>query len=172
MLNRVAKFVLTATALAPIAITYAWVALIDDNKTLAVAFLGLAALLVALCVAMLRLIRNEMQPQNFKVNSAEAADRENIAFLLLYIAPLFTSQFEDLNWTVIVPVLVVFGFVVSTGFYYHFNPLLGVLGWHFYRVGTPEGITYVLITRRELRSVRDSFQVVQVTEYIVLDVGD
>ncbi|RWT04598.1 hypothetical protein [Aeromonas caviae] len=55
---------------------------------------------------------------------------------------------------------------------YHFNPLLGLMGWHFYKVSTPEGVTYVLVTKKELRRAQEGLTVVQLTEYIVLDIGD
>jgi hypothetical protein len=46
------------------------------------------------------------------------------------------------------------------------------MGWHFYKVGTPEGVTYVLITRKQLRSATGTIEVGQLTEYIVIDVGE
>lgn len=84
----------------------------------------------------------KFEPLSFKVTSVEAADRENFAFLLLYLMPLFTSPLDAVNWESALPVIIVFGAVVATGYNYHFNPLLGFLGWHFYKVGTPEGVTY------------------------------
>lgn len=92
-----------------------------------------------------------------------------MALLLLYLIPLFTEDFDGLNWHLWIPTLVIFGAVVATGYSYHFNPLLGVLGWHFYKVCTPEGVTYVLITRKQLHDARDTLKVGQLTEYIVLD---
>ena len=68
--------------------------------------------------------------------------------------------------------MIVFVLVVSTGYGYHFNPLLGLLGWHFYKVGTEEGVTYVLITKKELRSAKQCLTVGQLTEYIVIDIEE
>ena len=51
-------------------------------------------------------------------------------------------------------------------------PLLGLMGWHFYKVGTKEGVTYVLITKRQLRSASEVISVGQLTEYIVIELGD
>lgn len=94
-----------------------------------------------------------------------------MGFLLLYLLPLFTAQFATLNWQVWVPTIVIFAAVVATGHNYHFNPLLGLMGWHFYKVGTREGITYVLITKKQLRNTTGSIEVGQLTEYIVIDLG-
>jgi hypothetical protein len=108
---------------------------------------------------------------NFATTTVEAADRENIAFLLLYLLPLFTTDFATLNWDVWIPAVLIFGAVVATGYSYHFNPLLGLMGWHFYKVGTREGVTYVLITKKQLRDAPGALEVGQLTEYIVMDVG-
>jgi len=76
-----------------------------------------------------------------------------------------------LNWQVWVPAIITFAAVVATGYSYHFNPLLGLMGWHFYKVSTKEGVTYVLVTKRQLRNATETIEVGQLTEYIVLDVG-
>jgi hypothetical protein len=89
--------------------------------------------------------------------------------MLVYLLPLFTSDFNSLNWVVWIPAILIIGLLVGTGYSYHFNPILGLLGWHFYRVSTPEGVTYVLLTKKELRAARENLKVGQLTEYIVVD---
>jgi len=59
--------------------------------------------------------------------------------------------------------------IVSTGYNFYFSPLLGLLGWHSYRITDQAGITYVIITKRELRTALQQFEVVQLTEYLLLD---
>jgi len=119
---------------------------------------------------MLRYAKRNLERSKFQSISIEAADRENMGFLLLYLLPLFTSQYDSLNWGIWLPTLVVFALFTATGYSYHFNPLLGMLGWHFYKVGTPEGVTYVLITKKQLRNAASTITVGQLTEYIVIDV--
>ena len=121
---------------------------------------------------MLRYAKMQLEKVKFSATTIEASDRENMAFLLLYLLPLFTAQFAELNWHVWVPAIIIFGAVVATGYSYHFNPLLGLMGWHFYKVGTKEGITYVLITKKQLRNASEEIEVGQLTEYIVIDLED
>ena len=40
-----------------------------------------------------------------------------------------------------------------------------------YLDGTKEGVTYVLITKKQLRNVAETIEVGQLTEYIVMDIG-
>jgi len=172
VLNKFAKVLLTATAIAPVALTYSYVAVTEGRYMSAAALAGVCVGLVALCLWFLQYIRGELEEMQFRVTHVEAADRENIAFLLLYILPLFTAQFDDFNWKVIAPIIFIFAIVVGTGFNYHFNPLLGLMGWHFYKVGTEEGVSYVLITKKEVRNTRKPFKVAMLTEYIVMDIGE
>ncbi|MCX9457685.1 hypothetical protein GOU96_17755 [Vibrio sp. R-1] len=170
MLSWIAKLLLTCTAIAPVGFSYAWIAWFANEKLFAVISIASSLVLVGVCLLVLRYAKNNLESFSFKVSSIEAADRENMSFLLLYILPLFTASFKTLNWVVWAPILVIFALITSTGYSYHFNPLLGIMRWHFYKVGTPEGVTYVLITKKELRRTSDSLVVVQLTEYIVLDI--
>jgi hypothetical protein len=160
---------LTSTALAPVALVYAWVLYSDGDWEVALVLVTSAIALLALMVLLLKFCDKHLERSQFKVTSIEAADREHITFILLYLSPLFTSEFGALNWNVLVPTLLVFVLVISTGYGYHFNPLLGLLGWHFYKVSTAEGVSYVLITKKELRSAKQCLTVGQLTEYVVID---
>ena len=62
--------------------------------------------------------------------------------------------------------------ITATGYNYHFNPLLGLLKWHFYKVQSNEGVTYVLITKKQLRTAANAVTVGQLTEYILIDLED
>lgn len=171
MLSRVAKLMLTSTAIAPVLLTYAWVAFQSGKSCVVLILAASCVALVFVCWLLLRYAKNNLERMSFKPVSVEAADRENMGFLLLYLLPLFTAQFDTLNWNVWIPAILIFAAVVATGYSYHFNPLLGLMGWHFYKVGTAEGVTYVLITKKQLRNATDTVEIGQLTEYIVLDLG-
>lgn len=150
-------------------LTYAWVAYIQDEKSIGVALAVASILLVIACVFVLNRAQKSLPSSQFKASSVEAADHENTAFLLLYVMPLFTSQFKSLDWMFWVPTVVIFGVITATGYNYHFNPMLGLLGWHFYKVESAEGVIFVLITKKQLRTAATPIRVGQLTEYILLD---
>lgn len=172
MLSGVAKTTLTSTAIAPVLLTYGWVAYQDGEAQTAVVLVIACLALACVCIWLLRYAKSNLERMKFEAVSVEAADRENIAFLLLYLLPLFTAQFDALNWQVWLPAVLIFAAVVATGYNYHFSPLLGLMGWHFYKVGTKEGVTYVLITKRQMKSASEVISVGQLTEYIVIELGD
>lgn len=170
MLGLAARLLLTATALAPVLLTYGFT-LIPDDLGLALLFMLSAVILTLLCVQLLRNSKERLEEVSVEIQTAEAADRENIAFLLLYISPLFTGSVLELNWDIWLPVLLIFGLIVATGYNYHFSPLLGIFGWHAYKVSTKSGITFVLLTRRQLRRALGSVKVRQLTEYVIIEFG-
>ena len=66
-------------------------------------------------------------------------------------------------------VAVIFFFIVYNSHAYHFNPLLGCFGYHFFEVTIEGDITYVLITRQNITDCKNVSQVVQLPEYMILD---
>lgn len=169
MLSTLARWLLTATSVAPVLLTFSIVFVIKKDWVTGIALLVACLILVILCLTMIRKARTQLEDIDFQASSIEAADRENVSFLVVYILPLFTANLAELNWNVWIPIIAIFAWITATGYSYHFNPLLNLLGWHFYRVNTHEGVTYVLLTRKELRSANTKLVVGQLTEYIVLD---
>jgi Kef-type K+ transport system membrane component KefB len=164
---------LTASAIAPVGFTYAWVAYAQDETFTATLALGVSLIAVVVCLVVLAFARKNLEAMPFTPASIEAADNENIGFMLLYLLPLFTDKINTLNWQLWIPTVAIFAIITATGYSYHFNPLLGLMRWHFYKVSSSEGVTYVLITRKHLRTAASSLSVGQLTEYILIDLkGD
>jgi hypothetical protein len=172
MLSFAARLLLTATSIAPVSLTYSWVAFYQGQQLIAAIALAIAGGALCLCLLLLRHVRKNAEILRFETSSIEPADAENIGFMLLYLFPLFTDRIGDLNCELWIPILGIFAVVVGTGYGYHFNPLLGLLKWHFYKVTSKEGVSYVLITKKHLRTARAVHRVGQLTEYILIDLED
>lgn len=171
MLSVLARLALTATAVAPVLLSFAFAFAFNRQWLYVAIAVGACALLTALCYNVIQKARYRLASSTFRFKKIEAADRENIGFLLVYLLPLFTADLSELNWSIWVPAIGIFAWITATGYSYHFNPLLTLFGWHFYRVEAEEGVTYVLLTKRELRTASEPIEVGQLTEYIVLDMG-
>ena len=168
MFRGYAKAVLTACSIAPVALVYAWLYAVKCSwfeAAIATLTAGSALLLAWL---LLRDIK-ETEELEIQITSIETSDNENIAFLVLYLFPLLSSELSTPNLMTIIPILLVFSVVVATSNSYHFNPLLGFMGWHFYKVGTPEGVTYVLISKRTLKDTEPRLDVREMTNYMLMD---
>lgn len=172
MLSMFAKLLLTSTAIAPVLLTCSLVMFLEHNKGLAVLFLVACAILTLTCVWMIHYARKHLERISFSITTVEAADRENVSILLLYLLPLIKMPSVAIHWQILVPAILIVAAVTVIGYGYHFNPLLGLMGWHFYKVGTKEGVTYVLITKKQLRNAAETNEVCQLTEYVVIDLGE
>ncbi len=168
-MSLLASIVLTGTSIAPVLFVYAAVGFLE-REWIPSAALGLTGLLlVAVGLALLGYVRRHLERLPFSFTSVEVADRESLGLLVVYLVPLLRTSFSDLEYLVLIPALAIFLALAITGHNYHFNPLLRLFRWHFYKVRSTEGVTYVLITRKTLRNAVGKMSVGQLTDYTLID---
>jgi hypothetical protein len=107
--------------------------------------------------------------EKFVIKEIEVADREVFSFLAAYILPLVFGQQENPDPYILGIVILIFGAVILISYSYHFNPILSLLGWHFYRVKNANGVQYILLTKNNLRSYSLETQAIHLTDYIMLE---
>lgn len=171
-MNKLSRVLLVSTALAPVLLTYAFQLWLSGAfAPLGPECVAVACGLVLLCILVLKGARQQMERFPFTVRSLRTADTEIVGFVVAYLLPLLAPGAAAFRPGVVVFVLALFFAVVWGTHSYHFNPLLGLLGYHFYDVSDEASVSYVLITRRSLRSAGRELTVIQLTDYMVLDVG-
>ena len=172
MLSKVAKFLLVSTSLAPVLLTMWFISFHREwNICDGWPYLLIAALLVFVCFLILRFSKKEIASISIEIKEVQTADKEIVGFFLTYLVPLITSPL-NFGWEVALFVGLLMFLVIFNSHTYHFNPLLGLLGYHFYEVKTVSGITYVLMTRMKINDCKDVKKVIQLTEYIVMEADD
>lgn len=168
-MNLLANFVLTGASLAPVLFVYGVIALFEREFTPAGILIALGLLLFGSGLILLTRVKVRLEKFDFSFDKIEVADRESVGLLVVYLLPLLRTSFSELELIVLVPAVAIFLALALTGYNYHFNPLLRLLGWHFYKAGTHEGVTYILITKRVLRSSVGKITVGQLTGYTMID---
>ena len=181
MLRFLPKLLLVATAFAPVMLTSAfvsWWKIKDEQKlgwwdALPLAWPSMwllvagAAFFVVACIALMMLAERKLSRETVSIKSIKPADKELIGFVLAYLLPLARgTPFEGPPLFV---VLLVFFVLVMTSNAYHTNPLLAILGWHFYEVVIEE-VSYIIVSPRNIHNVRSIKEVVSLTDYMLLDV--
>lgn len=170
MLGSVAKVLLVSTAFAPVLLTLAFVRYVQGEIDARTAmYAGLAFALMVACVLVLLAAKKALQVIPFSVDSIRTADKEIVAFVLSYLLPLAKLAPTAVDWRVNFFVLGLLIVIVLTTHSYHFNPLLGLLGYHFYEVSTTDKVAFILITRKDMRNKAQITSVVQLTDYIVME---
>lgn len=164
-----ASITLTGTSIAPVLLVYAVVGFFECEYLSSSLFALAGLILIGLWVGLFWRQRRHLTRTRFSFTSVEIADKENFGLLAVYLLPLLRTSFSDLEWLVLVPAVAIFLALAITGHNYHFNPLLKLSGWNFYKVGTSEGVTYVLVTRKTLRRAMGDLEVGELTDYTLID---
>ena len=186
MLNKAAKLTLVATSLAPICLTLwfvefskVWDSKLTIGKNIAAnwqvgwGYLAATVLMSLLCFLLVWLSGRNLEKLPVKIKAVKTVDKEIVGFLLVYLLPLMNTSVNQSNNTISLSVLifiaVIFFFIVQNSHAYHFNPLLGFFGYHFYEATLEGDITYVLITKQNIADCKSITHVVQLTEYMILE---
>ena len=168
-MNVLGNLVLTGTSISPVLFVYGIVAAFEGEYLPAGVIALVGVVLLGLGVVLLVYVKGHLERLDLSLSTVEVADRESVGLLVLYLLPLLRTSFSELEFLVLIPAVAIFLALGLTGYSYHFNPMLNLFKWHFYKVGTPEGVTYLLITRKHLRSAIDTIKVGQLTAYTVID---
>ena len=166
------SFILTGMAVAPVLWVYALVGVVEGDYIPAICVAGVGCLFPIAGHFLLRYLQNKASRLTVRLESAGATDQESLGILLLYLVPLLEVPTLQISWVVLIPAAGIFLAWVVTGHYHHLNPLLVLMGWHFYKVNTPEGISYLLLSRRTLRNVRKRIKVIEISTYTLMDRGE
>ena len=182
MLNKAAKLTLVATSLAPICLTLWFVEFskVWDNKLTFLkniatnwqvgwGYLAATVLMSLLCFLLVWLSGKNLEKLPVKIKAVKTVDKEIVGFLLVYLLPLINQSNNTISLPALIFIAVIFFFIVQNSHAYHFNPLLGFFGYHFYEATLEGDITYVLITKQNIADCKSINQVVQLTEYMILE---
>src|SRR5437870_1052010 len=131
-LSRMAQVFLAATALAPVLLVWA-AAAYDSARIYAASAVAIALCLVVICIGLLRLAKRELQTDPLMITKALRRDKDALGFLVAYALPLVVSGEQTRLFALVVFVVIV-GFTLVQLQILHVNPLLGMLGFHFYEV--------------------------------------
>lgn len=175
MLNLFAKFLLISTSLSPIlgAVAVNKIAL-EKPFTDWGPWVAVAVFLIVICWWLLRYAAKNVQKTTLRVAEFETNDREVLAFLLAYLLPIISSEnmgFEG-QWLTGAYILAVIFLVVAHAGALHFNPIMGLLGYHFYAVKNGDGVSQMLISRKVLRRPGEELETVMLADHIYLHTGN
>jgi hypothetical protein len=174
MLNRFAKFLLVLSSLSPMlgAVAVNQFAL---GKPLAgwLPWVVIALLLVFICSGVLYYAAKNAQTHKLKIEQFEDNDKEVLAFLLAYLLPLVSVKdtVAEIHWLTGAYVLVIILLVFTHARAFHFNPVMGLMGYHFYSLKGADGSSLLLISRSELRRSGRELDTVCLAHNIYLHTG-
>lgn len=174
MLSTFARFLLVSTSLSPLLGAVAVNQLArGEPATRWGAWLAVAILLIFLCWALLRYATKNAQQHQFHIKEFERNDKEVLAFLVTYLLPFLSTEKMGFagDWLTGAYVLAIIFLVIAHAGAFHFNPVMGLLGYHFYAVKNGDGVSHLLISREELRRPSGDVKTVRLAYGIFLHTG-
>lgn len=170
MLSRLVRLLLALTAMAPISISLSY-SFATRGNNLQLAFIAATAcvLLGLTSLWVIQKCQHNLERIPIKIEKAKNSDKEVIGFFIAYALPLvFRGQAsaELGEWMLAAGMLL---FVLWSTNSIQVNPVLGIFGYHFYEIETQEKVTFTLITKSRITRVNQIKQVVQLSEYGILE---
>ena len=175
MFNFFAKFLLTSTSIAPVLVAiainqYAY----NSYWVFWIPWLLVAVLLVVLCWILLVFAEKNMQTVDIQISEFERNDKEVLAFLVAYLLPFLTMKESAIHgkWLMGTYILFIIFISISHAGIFHFNPIMGLFGYHFYKVKLNDGISQVVISKKELMRTGINLTSVKLATHLYLQVKD
>ena len=170
MLRSLTRYVLALTALAPVLLMWAvaGVSAGSFGEEHGIAVL-IAVLLGFLCWAILQASGKMLPEISFKPIEVKAVDNEVIGYVVTYLFPLITPN-GPVTALTLGFVVAVLAAVLATSHAFTFNPVLTLFRYHFYEVKCSTGITYLVLSRRDIDDVSDISSVKKISNYLMLGV--
>ena len=170
MLGKPTRVLLALTAIAPVSVSLAYVFGARKGEWL-LSVLAICACLILGIISSWIITEASARFERLPVviKKVKSADKEVVGFFVAYALPLIFKGDAGLDfgaWMLAGAMLI---FVLWTTHALHVNPVLGLLGFHFYEVETQEGVTYLMLTKRTINNVSSIKSVVQLTEYGILE---
>jgi membrane protein YqaA with SNARE-associated domain len=170
VLGKLIRVLLALTAIAPLSISLAYIFAAKENNFRLAAIAALSCVLLgAASMWIVEKAGEKLERLPVVIKKAKSADKEVIGFFIAYALPLlFRGEFSpDLGAWILAGALLLF--VLWSTHAIQVNPVLGMLGFHFYEVETSDSITYLLITRRTISNALSIDHIVQLSEYGILE---
>ncbi|GAN61587.1 hypothetical protein Abci_046_020 [Acetobacter cibinongensis] len=160
---------LSLTAVCPVFISLAYIEFKNGKHTYCYFFLFLFFVVVFFAKCVIKKSKEKLEKIPITITKAKTTDKEVISFCISYALPIiFRANSVSNIETWLVASLILF-VVLWTTDAMPANPVLGILGYHFYEVDSGSGVGYVLITKKRISNVQQINQVVQIGEYGILE---
>jgi len=171
-MNILAKFILVSTSLSPV-LFIVGVNLFECNKpwTCWIWWMISAPFLMVVCKVLLVCADKQLQKHEICIDEFERKDQEMLAFLFIYLLPFIRSgnSMFTTDWLTGICILGIIGFAIAHAGALHFNPVMGLLGYHFYAIKNPFGASNLLISKKDLLNLGKEVQTVQLASNVYLE---
>ena len=173
MANKLQKLLYNLSAGSPVLIVFS-IVWYFQKKTIQVPLVcgGIAVVLILLFYLFYWYGKANCARIQVRVVSIIPEDNKLLVYLSTYILPFASMAIPKYNvvlFAVIALAIIVAAEAMNDGMP---HPLLYCIGYHFYSLGTENGMSYCLISRKKLRRKQDVRLVYRLFDYLLLEAGE
>jgi hypothetical protein len=170
-MNFIARFLLTASSIAPVGITLIFIGLMKDKYWLVWWSLAICIASFGSVIFFLWYAKKNLTSLYKSVESISPANKEVTNYFLSYLFPLLGTDSIADKWQYAAFFYISLVFYICFSENYNFNPLISALGFKFYEAEDNTGVGFVLISKEIITNLKDrDFEVIQLTDYTFLHV--
>ena len=176
MLNIRARFILVSSSLSPALGAIAVSQIVCDERWTTWIWWPIGALvLILMCWRVLEYAKRKAPEHPLYIKEFERRDHEVLTFLFVCLLPFIRTtnlDFAD-DWIIIAYVISIIVVALIHANAFHFNPVMSLIfGYRFYSVKSQQGISSLLISKKELRRPEVQVATVLIGTNIYLYTGD
>ena len=135
-----------------------------------IGWLAAAIILIILCRWLLGHFSKKAGKHLLHIHEFERKDQEMLVFLFIYMLPFIRSGDSTFasEWITSICLLVILILAITHARAFHFNPVMGFFGYHFYAIKDSHGVSNLLISKKDLRRPNKKVQTVQLTSNVYI----
>jgi hypothetical protein len=171
MANRVQLFIYRLSTAAPLAMIFALVWYREKRMILLPALcFGISAIMITAFFVSFSYGKRKLAPISVNVIEIMPSDGWIVGYVISYLLPFASIALTDFDYRISAAIAFVIMLVMPFVNSASPNPLLFIVGYHFYSIGTENGIKgYLLISKQRLRNKNQVKSVKQLFEYLLID---
>ena len=131
-----------------------------------IAYLSLCAIILLLCVLIVKYAIKYNSVTSKKLTTASPADKEITNYFLTYLFPLISGPDAFMDIRIASFLAVSLFFYISFSGSYSFNPLLSFWGYKYYEAEDDTGVSFVILSKKPLlKASGNRVNLIKLTDY-------
>ncbi len=174
MISKLLENIFVLTSISPVFLAIGFGRILKNCRDIyAFILIILFIILIPISRLIIKFSQTKLEVLPVNIKSVAPADKEVAVYLIAYILPVL--GIVDLNLATIIFIVLLLYFAMLTTSNYHFNPILSIQGYHYYEIEIKDSSTecstkYVLMTKRTIKSSKEVTKVVQISDYMLMEV--
>lgn len=171
MANNLQKLIYNLSAVSPLCFFFAFLWYIQKRTPIIPMICICFGFLLILCfVCSFSYSQKHVAPIIVRVTDISPNDGLIVAYIISYIFPFASMIIKDFDMVICVIVAAILVIIIPFVNSAMPNPLLVLLGYHFYQISTENGVSgYLFISKRKLRKAKDIKTVKRIFDFLLID---